>query len=471
MQTQVKTRKSDIAWSYIGTIFSSCAGFILLPLLLKYLTDSEIGLWYVFVAIAGLATLLQLGLTPAFTRNIVYCLSGVGTLSKSRKDGCSLSGEINWHLLKTVMLVSKIFYAVVGCIVFVLLVVPGSAYVDGIARNENIEGLSVAWTLFCFAVVLDIYFQYCDVFLKGFGDIASSNKSRTASKIIQLLSSGVMLFWGLGLIGACFGYLLGSVTFRCLSLLYARKQTEINFGIQSDPSKITIAEMREVLSTIFYIAWRDGIVMLALYAATQASALICSMFLTLGETGSYSILLQFGNTICSFAASYALSCYPEYQSAYIAEDTDRQREIVAKSTILYWLVLSVCVIGVITVIFPILPFFKPNVNVDCGLFLGVAFYLALLNHHSMYCSFIISMNEIPYVKNYIVASAGGILFTVFLLVAFDVGPWALVLGQGIPQLCSNNIKWPVFVMRRLGTTYPETIALGFKSLFCKKRRV
>ncbi len=69
-----------------------------------------------------------------------------------------------------------------------------------------------------------------------------------------------------------------------------------------------------------------------------------------------------------------------------------------------------------------LPLFKPNVSVDYGLFLGMCLYLALLQQHSIFCNYIISMNEIPYMCGYIAAAALGTVL-VCLMCVFSI--WAL----------------------------------------------
>lgn len=99
---EVKTSPKDVIWSYACTILTPISGFILLPILLIFLSDTEIGLWYVFIAISGWPSLLFLGLSPAFSRNIVYCISGASALSKSGSVEYSAGRGINWHLLKCV---------------------------------------------------------------------------------------------------------------------------------------------------------------------------------------------------------------------------------------------------------------------------------------------------------------------------------------------------------------------------------
>lgn len=78
----VHTGKKDVLWNYISTFMSMASNFLLIPLLLVFLSNEEIGLWYVFVTIAGFAQLLEFGFTYTLARNLLFCLSGVRKLSK-----------------------------------------------------------------------------------------------------------------------------------------------------------------------------------------------------------------------------------------------------------------------------------------------------------------------------------------------------------------------------------------------------
>ena len=57
---RIATTHSDVTWNYVGTIVSMASGFVLLPLLMHFLNDEELGLWYVYVAVSNLATLSYL---------------------------------------------------------------------------------------------------------------------------------------------------------------------------------------------------------------------------------------------------------------------------------------------------------------------------------------------------------------------------------------------------------------------------
>ena len=79
---KINITKRDIIWSYIGTILSMGSNFLMLPMIIFYMNDSMVGLWYVFASIGTIATLFDFGFSVTFARNITYCWSGANKLKK-----------------------------------------------------------------------------------------------------------------------------------------------------------------------------------------------------------------------------------------------------------------------------------------------------------------------------------------------------------------------------------------------------
>ncbi|QOS67599.1 hypothetical protein GS424_013930 [Eggerthella guodeyinii] len=458
---KIETRKQDIVWNYIGTIVSMASGFLLLPFLLAFLDDSEVGLWYVFIAIANLTLLFEFGFNPAFARNIVYCLSGARKLTKQGCDSGSIEEGVSWHLLKTIMKSSKLLYGALSVMALLLIASLGTIYIGYVTRGLDGVGHWTAWVIFCAAIFLNLYFYYTLTFLRGFGDIASENRAKTYARLLQLVLSAALLGLGFGLVGAALGYLANSVSLRLFAHRYIKRHEEINQGLVCDNAPVSKSEIKSALGTISFVAWRDGVVQVSCYASTQAMSIMCSLFLSLAATGTYSILLQFGTAVYHFASAYAKSYYPAFQSARMLGDLDRQRNIICKSISAYWVLYIIGALGVILVIFPLLPFVKPGIDLDVPLFLGLLVYLGLWNQHSIFCNFIICMNRIPYVRGYLIAAIMGVVLSAILMSCTGLEAWGLVLGQAAAQIVYNNWKWPRYVAKELGTTYFGLLVDGF----------
>lgn len=458
---RIEVKKVDIAWNYIGTVFSMLSGFLLLPLLVRYLTEDELGLWYVFMAIANLAVLFEFGFNPTFARNIVYVLSGARSLSMEGIQRDQVVDEVDWHLLNVVIHSSRVVYALISIVVFILLASIGTIYVTYVSSGV-VDGRTVAisWVIFGVSIVLNLYFLYTGTVLRGYGDIAGENKAKTIARLSQLLVSAIMLMTGFGLIGASLGYLVNSITLRILGIRRIKAHEEIECLRAQDGRRVAWCESVAIIKKMGHLAWRDGIVQLSTYISTQGMSIMSSLYLGLAETGSYSILLQFTMAIYNFACAYPRSFFPSMQAAYAVGDRRRQIRLSSSGLVAFWVLYLVATLGVALFILPVLPMLKPGVVADYPLFFSMAFYMALLQHHSIVCSYIIGMNEIPYMPGYLVGSVLGLIFVYILCGIWGLGAWGIIAGQAASQLIYNNWKWPVYFCKKLDTTFPMLMKQG-----------
>lgn len=449
----IQTSRSDVIWNYIGTIVSMASGFVLLPLLMAFLSDDELGLWYVFVAVASLATLFEFGFNPTFARNIVYVISGARELSASGHAQAGSTDDVDWHLLNVVVRTSKLVYAGISGVVAILLATIGTCYVLYITKGLLNTDIIISWIIFCISVLLNIYFLYSITMLRGYGDVAGENRAKTYARLSQLAVSAVLLVLGFGLVGASLGYLVNAALMRLFALVRLSRHKDIESARRADPVPVRFAEVSAAFFTVVHIAWRDGVVQLANYATTQATSIMASLYLGLAQTGTYSVLLQLGTAVYNFANAYPRSFFPSFQSAYADGDVQKMRSVVSKGIVAYWALFLFGAAGICLVILPLLPWIKPGVLIDYPLYFMICIYLSIWNHHSLFCNYIIGMNEIPYMKAFVISAGAGLALSFVFTSTLGWGAWGLVLGQLFAQLVYNAWKWPMYLCSRIGFSY------------------
>lgn len=455
---EIRTSKADIVWNYIGTVVSMSSSFILLPLLLAFLSGEELGLWYVFLSISTLSQLFQWGFEPTFARNIVYVLTGARILTKEGCDSESIEDGVDWHLLRVVFKTTKIVFGIIAVVSAAAAATIGTAYVGYI--SSGIQGWShwVAWGIFVLAIFLNLYFLYTVAFLRGTGDVAGENRATTIAKAVQLALSAVLLVLGMGLVGAALGFLANGICLRVLALHYLKRHKGVA-EVYASRGEVKNSEIREVLGTVSFVSIRNCAVQFASYASTQASTILCSLFLTLTDTGLFSVSMQLGNAVSNFAATYFRSYLPSLQSAYGSGDIKREKEIVSHGLIVFWLLIGLGTLAVPTVIFPLIRLIRPDEALDIALFVGMNLYLAFNTHCDLMTSVILSANYIPFFKSYMIAAVVGIVISAFLMSFTQLGAWGLVIGLLISHLY-NYVKWPKWVMKSFSTSYAGCVQEG-----------
>lgn len=436
------------------------SSFVLLPFLTRYMDGDELGLWYVFLAVAALTTLLQFGFSPTFARHISYCISG-GVLTE---DGKLLREEgVDRERLGELWAVSRRLFALIALVAGLLLLVVGTPYVAHVSGGIAGWGKWVAWTLFCVAILLNLYFLYLTTFLRGLGDVAGESKSLTCGRACQLLLTPLLLWLGCGLVGAASGYLICGVATRVAAKIELDRYAKGFEGEVLRDVQVPRDRLVAVFRLVGPIAARDGIVQLSNYGATQATSVACSLFLDLSSTASYSIMLQLGTALCTFSSVVFRSGFPALQSAYAAGDANAAKAIICKGLLTYLAMFALGYVLVVTCAFPLLEFWGDYRGLQIGLFTFVCLYMLLWYQGNLFCSVIVSTNEIPYYKSAIASSVLGIVFGAVLAGPASLGGWGLIAGQLMAQGAYYIWKWPKYALAKFGLTYAGALSDGFRN--------
>src|SRR6266567_2367008 len=73
---------SAVAWTLVFTVVRSCGNLLVLPLMLHKLPQEDLGFWYVFLSLAGLSALVDMGFFPTMSRVTAYLWAGATQIDK-----------------------------------------------------------------------------------------------------------------------------------------------------------------------------------------------------------------------------------------------------------------------------------------------------------------------------------------------------------------------------------------------------
>lgn len=438
----INVNKSDIIWGYLGVVVSIGSNLIIIPMVMYFLSGKMLGIWYIFMSIGGIAGLFDFGFSPTFARNIAYCWSGVNKLKRQNIEE-TINGDPNYQLLKDVMITCKRIYAVLATSLLLLLISVGTFYIEYITSeiDENIH--IIAWFIFALGTFLNLYYNYYDTFLRGVGAISQANKCKIIAKFIQLFLILLLLSSGLGIIGVTIGYIAYGISFRILANYYFTHYKGIGKKIRNIKSNPDILQSKELFKIVWFSAWREGVVQFCLYCGEQLSVIIGSFYLTLEETGTYSLGLQVANAISTIASTSYINYQPALQNAFVIKDWNKIRNIM--SAIITTLVLLFMLGGIaaIFVALPILKIIKPSAIISIPIFCGIYANQFILKFRNCYSSYFSCSNRLIYIKAYVISAFLCIFLSLFLFEFFDLGVWSLIYAQIFSQVVFNAWYWPI----------------------------
>lgn len=454
---RIDIRRRDVLWNYLGTIFTLTINILILPLLIKFLDGAEVGLWYTFVSIGGITALFDFGFAATLARNITYCLSGASKIKATGK--ADSNGEIDKKLLSEILGTCKIIYLIIAILALVLMLFIGTPYVMYIIASEFDMLYLYSWAIYAFAIVLNLLFYYYTSLLRGVGDISGYNKAVVISRIIQIIIAVSSLLMGFGILGMSLSYFAYSISFRFFTSYIIR----LNHPIFKK-SKIKISNCVETFRLVWHNAWRDGIVSISNYLTTYGMTLLCSGFLSLTESGIYSVSFQIANGISVLATVFFNSLQPSMQSNYVSNNNIKLQNQYVKSIIFFIFIYVIVAFLVLTIGIPVLKVIKPDYIINKLFLLLVLINCFFIQYHNMNASFISNTNEIPYTKSFIITSVINMLLISFALKFTNFGLWCIPVIQFVVQSMYNNWKWPNYAMKIININFSDIFKCFIKQI-------
>lgn len=464
----ISIKKRDILWSYGSMALTMAVNLLLLPLYIYFFTPDMVGLWYVFISIGSIALLFDFGFSITFARNITYCWSGAQEL-KAKHVAFSESKEVNFSLLKAVLKACQSIYAILGGSALVLMYTLGMYYIGSlVSLSSRWEGY-IAWAAYGFGIFLNLYYSYYISFLRGVGAITLANKSIVYARLLQMVFTIILLLLGFGIIGASIGYLIYGLGFKLFGHSYFYKYEHIGEKLRSATNLVTTSTA-DIFRTIWYNAWRDGIVSISNYISTQATIIISSFYLSLAQTGMYSITIQLTTAVAVVASTLYNTYQPAFQNAYITKDQPRLRELFSFSVTLFIVIYWVGIFGLWLVGLPLLNMIKPNYVISDTVLWGASIMQFVIYYRNCYTSYFSCTNRIIYVKSFILSSVMGLVLSLVFMELFDLGILGLLGGIILSQLMYNSWYWLNKTHKEMEMNWIESIVKGIESALSKVKR-
>lgn len=466
----IHTTKSDILWNYLSIALSLGANVLWLPLLLVYLSPDLLGVWYIFLSIGGIVTLFDFGFFSQFMRAFTYGWSGVEDLQGQGIQTAPVDAPPNFALLAATFRACRILYLGLALLALAAMLGFGTLYLRHVIPEASLyEAVQPAWIIYAVSVFLNLYLGYYLAALRGLGDVAGAGKANVYGKMAMLLFGSAALVAGFGILGLAVTNLFVMFVPR----YYARYRLEHRFRLRAhfhQAECVRKYHARHLLTVLWHNAWRDGLVSVNEYLTVQATTLLCGWFLTLAETGVYSISLQVISSITGIAAGMMTSCLPAIVSGIASRAMDEVRRLVALSMTSLYALYALGVIAFLVAGVPILHWIRPSFSMDAGVFGLLALHMFLMARHRRFACFIAASNTLPYTLSFIVSGLAATAASYVSMRCFALGVYGLILPPLVIQMLYNNWRWPQYFLRSIGLSEFSMLRLGWHMIRDKLHR-
>ena len=463
---RIAVNKRDTVWSYIGTAVSLLINVIILPFVLIYLDDNSVGLYYVFTSVSSIVTLVDFGFSPSFARSIAYAWSGAKSLVSFGSE-TNVQQEPNYDLMCDVVTSCRYIYTALSLFTLMVTGSLGTFYIRSITANFSGALHMMAWYVYVIAIVINVLFGYYAVLLRGIGAIEKVNKATVIARVIQIFICIIAMMCGIGLLGVAIAYLVYGYVFRVLAIRWFNNTTRLDQRKKEKAGgKIydQLDGVKEAIKAIWPNAWRDGLVTVSNFVLTQASTIISSIYLTLYETGVYSLCVQLVAAVATIACTLNTTYQPSLQSASVNKDVERQKSYISIIVLSMIALFTIGMIALLTIGRPIITFLKPSYGMSVPVLLLAGFYQLVLAYRNCYCSYLSTTNRLIYTKSFVISAGVCIALSYLFTGIFRLGIYGLIFAQICSQLMFNAWYWPVFVHRELGIPASYVVKKGISEL-------
>lgn len=460
----IKVSNKDFIVSYLSYFMKFGASLLLTPLVVYFLPEQELGLWYTFASVAYIIDLMDLGFNPNLTRNLTFAWSGATALTKEGvPESYNKEGKPNLNLFGIVFNTCKILRMMMAMLSLIIMLTIGTVYINHTMRDFSGTNYIIPWIIYSMAIGCNYFFGYWASALRGIGCIAEGQQAILLSKVVHLSLSAIFLFWGFGLTGLCFSYLMSGLAERTFARHSFLKQGLSKKEIKRYTQNCSHKEFFETLSIVWYNAKKSAINSISTAIISQVGVLLCSGILGVVTTAAYGLCNQIFTTTIAMGRIANNIFTPKYSDLRMHKNYDELRKYYSIAEVVYWGICIVVMVAACTLGIPLIKIIKPGVVLEIPMLLliGVTHYLE--GEAQLNMNVISTANSIPFVKASVITSIMVVVANYVFLRFTRLGIYGIILSKLLVQAAYMDWKWVHVVHKDMKVNYLLITKIGLKA--------
>lgn len=303
--------QSAVIWMWAVTALRLANFLIVLPIALRLLPSSTLGLWYLMLNLVGMIALVEFGLSAAIARQATFFFAGAGLIATEAAGG---DKQPNWGAIHGLIGVAERIYAWLGWLVVAGCVGGGSWLALAHPQEMLQPGPVCAFLMLSVATTIRMRGLFWNPLLFGLQRVRESQHIQFTAIIL----SYVVTLCGL-LLGGKLVALAAGQAVMLLYLPYRSRRMVQNAARQIFQASATRPPWQPIWSS----TWKSGAIFFGSWIGTQGLVFACAQTAGLDASASFSLSSLVAFTIHSAAQSWLLARYPTI-SALWAEGKRRE---------------------------------------------------------------------------------------------------------------------------------------------------
>jgi O-antigen/teichoic acid export membrane protein len=443
---------SAVAWSWLFNGLRVGSALLLLPLLVRLLGKSDLGMHYVLLSLGALAMMVDFGFAGAIWRAVCIALAGGKELrAEGLAPPAGPQAAPNHELLWDVLATTRRLYLGLAMIALLLLGAGGTLVVARHAQATSSPEITwLAWALTLALAVWEVYAGWWSTYLAALNRVVTAARLNCLAHGLKLLLAAGLLLAGLGLLALP---LAGLVATGVQRLLARRACLQV---LSAWPPPKRSADTRGLLRVLWPNSWRQGVIGVGSYLGANSAAFISLELFGLAATAQFGLSLQLVAVAQSMAASWTAVKWPEIAQHCARGDHAAMRRV-------FQLRLWLQLVTFLALAAVLVPCAQPLLNwLGSNKEVLPLFWFALLAlnaffdmQFSAWGTLISTGNRIPVMWPALLGTLAGLALALAFIANSSFGLGALVLGPLLAGSAFNYWYWPAYGARFMGTPWPR----------------
>jgi O-antigen/teichoic acid export membrane protein len=453
----IRSSRSAVAWSWAMNGLRLASGLAILPLLIHHLSESDFGMYFIFLGIGALIPSLDFGFSVSIGRAVSYAMGGARELQAHSFAETKDATGPNLELLRKLLATTRRLYQWITLAAFLFLGLAGTLAVGfRVNETDNPTVTWIAWGITLAATLWEIYAGWWNVFLRSMDQVLESTRLAVLCMALKIILSCVLLLIGAGLLAVPAATLIAS----CLQRILSRRSVHRHLGGTTGHPKP--GEVKEMVSTLWPNTWRLGIYFLGSYGNTQAYTVLCPLLFGLQAGATYSFTVQLLNIASSMGQVWTLVKWPAIGKLRVGNHHTAIQALLWPRVWLQLLTYG----GLAACLVIAGPSVLAWVGSDKSLLTTPLFCILLVGGLcELNCSFwntlIATGNRLPMVWPTLISNAISAAMVLTLTASTGFGMSAFVLVPVLVGAIYNYWKWPKEGAHSIGTTWWRFMARKF----------
>jgi hypothetical protein len=450
-----RLHQSAVVWSWLFNAFRLASGVILLPLLLRKLSSSDLGMYYVFVNVVALVPLIDFGFGPTIGRFISYAMGGAESIQAQGVAEPGKSSTPNYPLLWQLLFTTRRLYRYLTLLALVVLGCWGTYNVElRINETGSILISRLAWAVTLVAALFDIYSNFWVTFLRSVDQVRAAARIALLAMALRLVIAAGLLLCGGGLLSIAAASVVGSTVQRFLARRRCRRILEPH----PRPQSVRVGEHLRIL---WPNTWRLGVQFVSGYLTVGANTAICLHLFNLTAVQQYGLSAQLLAIASGMASVWTSVKWPAVGQHLARHDTAGLQRVIWSRV---WLqtVTFLVLVGGLFVLGPfLLATFAHGKSMLPTRWLALMAVSSFFELQFTFWGTLISMgNRLTYLWPTVATNVLSLVLSLGLARFTSLGLGALVLGPLLAGSLFNYWYWPPFAARGVGTRLFRFLFLG-----------